>query len=220
MLGINAIHRLLDSQHHARVVEGCLCATPPLPLSIRLQLQSDGNQETVALALGLQRVLELSYRITADAASLASRLLSTQRPDGGFGNEENTSPTVTIQALAALASYRARLSRDPRTGLVGFEGRGLSASVESAIERACGHLREKRCVSDDRMVNTRETTAYLYLMMARHPELRVCLDIASIEEDLLEAGCQHDRAARRLFEHARRLLHAQRTRPSRTPTAA
>lgn len=218
MLGINAIHRLIDAERYSEVIEGCLRSSMPLPLSIRLQLASGGNERIGAVALGLGRVLDLSYRITDNATALARELLSHQRDDGGFG--QKVCPALTVQALASLAALRERLARDPLFDRLNGGHPGSLAGLDSAIARACGHLSEKSCVSTEHMVHDRETTAYLLVVMARHPTLRDYLDAGTIERDLLEAGCQHDRASSRLFDHARRLMQASMLETARAPTAA
>ena len=218
MIGINAIARLIGAERYSEVVEGCLRSSMPLPLSIRLQLESEWSIESSAVALGLSRTLELSYRITDGAMRLADRLLASQREDGAFG--DGRSPSVTVQALAALASLREKLERDPLSFYGNTGKSALLARVDSAISSACGHLSHIRCVSMERMVHDRETTAYLLVMLSRHRSLSAHFDDDSLERDLLEAGCQHVRAASSLLSHARALRHATSPDETRTTTAA
>ena len=218
MLGINAIHRLIDAERYSEVIEGCLRSSMPLPLSIRLQLESSSSMRTSAIALGLTRIVDLSYRVTDGAQGLAAQLLYSQRDDGGFGGD--SCPAVTVQALAALAAFRDRVARDPVACRAVGRACGSLEGVESAIARGCEHLVRRKSVPTEPMVYDRESTAYLLVMVARQPFLRGYLDAASIERDLFEAGCQHDRGASGLFNHARRLLNAADAEVATTPTAA
>src|SRR6185503_21328493 len=85
MINQNQIVRLLEQNACRplieRVLENGRCSSE---MTRRLLLQA-GVAMPVALGLGLQRAVELTYAPTAEAAVIVRRLIAIQAADGMFG---------------------------------------------------------------------------------------------------------------------------------------
>jgi len=218
MLSIKSISRLVSQARHSEVIGGCLRASMPLPLSIRLQLESEPTIGISALALGLARSLELCYRLDDDLLRLGETLLSKQLDDGSFS--AGASPAVDIQAIATLCALRGSMSRDPRP--VGID-RGADTTihrVDSAIGHACGYISALRAGSAEGLVHDEETSAFLMVTVARFPRLYRHIDPEILGCLLVDRGCMHNRRSAPLFKHARALMSAHAHKESPTPKAA
>jgi len=109
MFGLNHLARLHAHERFPQILEGCLRSSVPLPLSIRLQLESAGSIAASATSCALGRSVELTHRMTAEIELFADDLLSRQREDGSFSCDE--SPATTVFALTALASFLDQAGR-------------------------------------------------------------------------------------------------------------
>ena len=84
MLAANQIARLLESKDFAQLVDRILTNGRCRSLLARQMLRQAGVVKVAAIGLGLQRIIELTYRPTPMADSLATMLLELQLESGLF----------------------------------------------------------------------------------------------------------------------------------------
>lgn len=141
MLSQRRIERLVERGEHDRLLEEVLRNGRPLPLEARLHLTDPGALAPAALALALQRHLELTPAATPLAIDLADRLLEMQDAHGAIG-----STASTAAAIAGLTRLRETLAWSTNTDPM------LSRRLDVAIDRALHALlaAQHRCAMADR----------------------------------------------------------------------
>lgn len=125
MLSHRRIERLVERGEHERLLDEVLRNGRPLPLAARLRLFDAGAAGPAALALALQRHLELTPAATPLALDLAGRLLDAQDADGAIG-----SIVSTAAAVAGLTRLRETLAWSPVADAM------LARRLDVAIDRA------------------------------------------------------------------------------------
>ena len=106
MLTVNLIQRLIDQRAFDRLLEAVSANGMQLPLPLRVRL---GQTPSAPLALGLRRLVELTYHRTALSRQMARLLLDSQDADGSFDGD----PVITATAVAALGRL---LAEQPSAG--------------------------------------------------------------------------------------------------------
>lgn len=216
MVSANLIDRMFR-RHQPEALIDALSANgydfPPV-LRIRLAQPVHGDPAATppaALAMGLRRLVELTYGPTSLSRAMTHELLAQQQPDGSFADD----PIATAAAVAALD-----LLLTDHHGLQPDE----SAAAIAAIERAIASLIPLQDADGlftapcDRTLQDRAlTSAFLALMLAGHDAARTGLRFA----DLLDWFEQHQDD---LEPYTRRLWLTARTaaplHPTPNPTLA
>lgn len=123
MLTLPTLLKGFQRSDYNRLLRGLEAGGLPLPEPLRARLR---RQPVVVLALLARRATELAYGPCRELHQLADALLARQRPDGGFGNDDRSTP----DALATAAGYAAL------TRLVEALPGAASIAAEQARERA------------------------------------------------------------------------------------
>src|SRR5580698_853999 len=95
MLSVNRIEHFFEGRKFEQLLDSLASNGVDLPLPLRIRL---GQSQAAAVALGLRRLLELTYGPTALSRSMTAQLLATQEPDGSFDHD----PLATAAAVAAF----------------------------------------------------------------------------------------------------------------------
>jgi len=99
MLSTYRIQRLFDGHRYEAILAGLEANGMILPLPLRVRL---AGSPVAAVALGLRRLLELTYQPTPLADDMLAFLLDAQGEDGSFADD----PLATAAAAAALQRAR------------------------------------------------------------------------------------------------------------------
>ncbi|MEM1355946.1 MAG: hypothetical protein AAGC44_09570 [Planctomycetota bacterium] len=128
MLSIQTIDRTLEAGDHDRLLRDLGRNGLVLPLPLRSQL---AQNRAGAVALGLRRIIELTYRPTFLTRQLLGELLSDQAPDGSWLDaEDQPSAVITAAAVAALGRClrdHQGLHNEQSLAIQGAYKQGLSA---------------------------------------------------------------------------------------------
>jgi len=109
MLSVNLIGKFIRASQYDQLL-GCLSANGlDLPMGLRVRLS---QSPAAAIALGLRRLVELTYAPTDSSRRLTEQLLSLQDEDGLFEND----PLATACAAAALRRLVADHYAGPEVG--------------------------------------------------------------------------------------------------------
>jgi hypothetical protein len=100
MLSVNLIQRHYQAGRLDQLLDALSAGGLDLPLPLRIRLS---QHPACALALGLRRLIELTYGPTELSRAMIVDLLALQDPDGSFGSD----PLATACAVAALARLEA-----------------------------------------------------------------------------------------------------------------
>lgn len=124
MLSVNMLQRFLDAGDYTRIVRAIAGngVAIPLPLQARLAYPA------AATALGLRRLVELTYGPTGLSRSALSILLHLQRPDGSFAGSCERDPLATAAAASAFSA------------VLDHHGPAAGPEVEPARDRALDAL--------------------------------------------------------------------------------
>lgn len=102
MINARQLRKQLQTRDGDRLVRSLASNGTPLPLPLQVRLTEAGS--AAPLAMGLRRLLELTYGSDPLVRELTDELLSLQHPDGSFpGNHAgDPDPLATAAAAAAL----------------------------------------------------------------------------------------------------------------------
>lgn len=207
MLSEPTIRRCFEQRDHERMLKAVAANGTPMPLPLRARLGSDS---AAGIALGLRRLVELTYGPTALSRKMTHTLLTLQRDDGGWGdggvacdgrglfNPTRADPLVTACVLAALSRVDSQqpAARDPQ----------LTKAIERGL-RALSDLQRDDALfdaGDDRDEDARLlTAAFVLFLLAGHPGFRGAIRFADLMNRLDDKGDRLDRAAEELLVIAR-----------------
>ncbi len=210
MISLPRITRLAAAQRFDVLLDEVLANGRPLPLALRLRLASDPETlPAIALALGLQRFLELTLGPTPQATALARALLDRRRPGGsGFGDA-----AANAAALAALLALREH----------GSGGFGSPDDLEVAIDEAREALRttlhrSPSTLTGRPLLSDELDTCVVLWQLAGHADAADDLDLAALLTTLEDLGLRHDPALAPVLVRAEAALATAGRCP--TPTLA
>ncbi|MGP1346556.1 MAG: hypothetical protein ACTS3F_07810 [Phycisphaerales bacterium] len=109
MLSLPRLVILAQQGQHERLIDAVLRNGRPLPVPLRARLADEHNAPIAALALGVQRYLELAARPTIPLRELIVHLLDTL----GDTPAAHASLPARVLALAALADAEQALGATP-----------------------------------------------------------------------------------------------------------
>jgi hypothetical protein len=143
MLTTDQIVRLVDARAYAPLLQRvfgngrCPCR------AMLLRLSENGRAPAAALGLGLQRMVELTYRPGDEALPVTARLLGMQAASGLFGGEDGGAVGVTAAALRGLLEWLDHSRADDDAAA------SLRALAFATVQRGLAALasRQRRCGS-------------------------------------------------------------------------
>ncbi len=94
------IRRLAIDGDSDRLLEAVLKNGRPLPMEARLRCAGPDGADSVALALGLQRAIELNIALTEDCGVVLQLLLDHERESGGFGGACANAAAIRALSMA------------------------------------------------------------------------------------------------------------------------
>lgn len=195
MISLQRIQRLAEAQRHGALLDEVITNGRPLPLSARLIL-SRGNSEGIsALALGLQRAVELSYLATPASFMLARRLCRvTLDALNSTKVGPDLSPASLALALAAWADLREQADLAGQT-LDTTLNREM-ADAEQAAAYALFECQQRAIASTAGMIATPVESALIIWQVAERPDLRdriaPSLDVALLRRAIGKARNEAD----------------------------
>ncbi|MCE9588971.1 MAG: hypothetical protein K8S99_00420 [Planctomycetes bacterium] len=139
----------------------------PLPLRVRVT-----GSRVAAVAMGLKRVIELTYGPTSLSREMTSSLLTLQQPDGSFEGD----PLATAAVLAALNLINSDQPRacDPAVALA--REHALAALAAMQDDDGLFHTSPLDRTEQDRAL----TAAFVLLILGRDPEFRAAIRFADL----------------------------------------
>lgn len=158
MLSVNLLERHFESGRFDRILDGVADNGLSLPLPLRIRLS---QSPVSSAALGLSRLIELTYGPTSLSRAMTRFLMESQEPDGSFGFD----PLTTATAAAALG----KLIQDHPTTVDG--------NTRTAHEHAIAALAAMQDDSglfaghDDRSDDDRALVTAFMLLILRQDEL-------------------------------------------------
>lgn len=193
MISLPRISRLAAAQRFDALLDDVLANGRHVPLALRLRLGAcEASLGAAALALGLQRFLELTLGPTPQSLTLARALLDRQRPDGGFG-----AIGATAAAIGALRALSDHLDAWPPSVEPSAEARAVSSRVTGAIADALGFLREALASSPSTLLGRpllgdEHDTLITLWQLADHADIADDLDLPALLASLDDLGVRHD----------------------------
>jgi len=192
MLSVNLISRLFHTAQHGRLLDRIVHngLEAPLPLRIRLE-QSPAS----AIALGLRRLSQLTYRPTALSTEMVEDLLARQDGRGMIDNDL----TASVATTAALHATRRQT------------GPGLTRDrIETALHRGvaaialCQHGDGLLADETDRTLEDRAlTTAFALYLLSECEPFRTTVRFAEMLSWFEDRVARLDDATQRLWLMAR-----------------
>jgi hypothetical protein len=132
MLSVPLIQRHFEHGRHEHLLEAVAANGLSLPLPLRVRLS---QLPAAAVALGLRRLVELTYGPTQLSRTMLDWLMQRQQSDGGFDQD--------VLATAAAAAALGRVCRDHPAS--------ATPEVRNAHERAVACV--AACQGDDGLMN-------------------------------------------------------------------
>jgi len=134
MISQNQIARLLECQEHRHLVDRVLSNGRCRSNAARRALSREGALASAALGLGLQRLVELTYRPSAIADRVCAQLIAMQRPDGLFTNSNIQHESLLSASAVAVRALTMWID------LQRHAGRGVTAGASDAVSRGIAAL--------------------------------------------------------------------------------
>lgn len=153
MISQAQILRLVNTAHHARLLQRVLQNGRPCSARIRRRLSDPGLLPVASLALAIQRYIELSYDSRSEEGDrLVARLLAMQGPTGLFGSadcSDDDRTVLTTMAVRTLLDYFAADSGDTVISdpAAAAESSAVRFSAAVALERAARALVERHAIA-------------------------------------------------------------------------
>lgn len=171
MLTAEMIHRHFEAGDYEKLLREVAAngMEPPLPLRLRL---SQGS--VPAIALGLRRLVELTYGPTPASHDMLAALLARQRADGAFvAGGDGPDPLATATAAAALGQVVADHPAAATEPVSAARERALAAL--GAMQGADGlfHCPEDRDQSQRGLV-----AAFIFSLLAHDERFRAAIRLA------------------------------------------
>ena len=215
MLSLNLIDRTLEQREYDRLLRELARNGLIMPLPLRIRL---GQGPVAAVALGLRRVVELTYGPTPLARRLVAELLERQRPDGTFADDsDQPCPLATAAAVAALArllqDQPAAADQYPLQPALSAAYTALATLQQSDALFACPADR----TDDDRLL----TSAFVLYLLAADTGFRGLSRFAELASRFEQAEDQLDAAVGDLWAmaHAAAAIEPHPARPCPTMPA-
>ena len=120
MLSVNLIDRFFRARRYEPLLEGLATNGMVLPLPLRVRLS---QSPVPAVALGLRRLVELTYGPTSLSGEMTGFLLAAQAEDGSFDGD----PLATAAAAAALGRVIHEQPAAADQAVTAARGRALAA---------------------------------------------------------------------------------------------
>lgn len=214
MLSVNLIQRFTQHREFDRLLQSLADNGMVMPLPLRVRL-SEGP--AAPIALGLRRLVELTYGPAALGRSLADQLLALQNPDGSFSGAEAGVPDPL--ATAAVVAAFARVMREhpaERSRLHAACDRALHALVRmQADDGGVGFT----CPADRTDAQRRLVAAFILFLLTGDAGFRSAVRFAPLMSDLDDHAEDLDQPTRQLWAMAR-LDHAPMPEPAPAPCVA
>lgn len=199
MLSIHTIDRTLETADHDRLLRDLGRNGLVMPLPLRSQL---AQNRVGAVALGLRRVIELTYNPTHLTRQLVDQLLSDQDTSGCWRDADDQ-PSALLTAAAGAALGRCLRDHD---GMLGDQTQPIQRGYAQALTALSvlqqpdgGFAGPTDRTKEDRLL----TTAFIAYLMVDDPAFAATCRghaLLSLLEDALDRA---DRATAELIEMAR-----------------
>lgn len=112
MLSVNLLERHFESRRFDRILDGVADNGLNLPLPLRIRLS---QSPVSSAALGLSRLVELTYGPTPLSRAMTRFLMESQEPDGSFGFDPLTTATVVAALGKLIQDHPASVDDSTRT---------------------------------------------------------------------------------------------------------
>lgn len=133
MLQVTKLLRLVGNERHGQVIEEILRNGRPLPVAVRSRLAEPASARLASLGLAMQRVVELTYMPTAEAAHLAAAAVDAwNEREGAHADVPAAATAILVAGLADVLSQVESTSSDLPPGLPG--------RIRATIRAACYEL--------------------------------------------------------------------------------
>ncbi len=183
MFSVNLIERHFESHRFEQILLGVVQNGLQLPLPLRIRL---AQSPIAAVALGLRRLVDLTYTPTQLSQQMAAFTISCQEPDGSFGYD----PLPTACVIAALGKVLTEHhSEDP--AIIGAYNNALEAL---ATMQAFDPFEPLFICADDRTTDDRALTgAFILLLLTSNADFRQTVRSAPLldwfeqNQDMLDA---------------------------------
>jgi len=191
MLSVNLLEKYFEAARFERILEGVLDNGLELPLSLRIRLS---QSHFAAAALGLRRVVELTYVPTSLSREMTHMLLEAQEPNGSYGYD----PLTTATVAAALG----KVLREHHDG----DQPEVTRAYHGAMA-ALGAMQDDRglfVAVDDRDEQQRALTgAFILWLLADDEPFRESVRLAELLDWFESNSDRLDRGTLRLWQMAR-----------------
>ena len=181
MISQNQIVRLLDGKEYRHLVERILSNGRCRSSAARSALTSQTAAEPAALGLGLQRLLELTYRPSPAADRICDRLIHMQQPDGLFTDSETRHESLLAASAVALRALVMWID------LQRHAGRGVAVGASDAVSRGITALAERFSGGIDAHTDAVGWAIVLW-QLGDVPAFRRAIPIDQLLEQLDESG--------------------------------
>ena len=203
MLSIHMIERLFDGGSFDRLLNAVAANGLELPLPLRVRLS---QAPAGAVALGLRRVVELTYGPTALSGRMTRFLLDVQHADGSFGDD----PAITAAAAAALGRLLAEQPPAPALAVAQARQTALAALAAMQADDGLFDVGIERSLEDRAL-----TAAFVLLLLGGDETFHQAVRSAELCRWFEQRHGRLDRLTERLWRMSR-----AETRVPRRPNAA
>jgi hypothetical protein len=197
MISVDRIERWAGRGQFEALLEGVIQNGRPLPLALRLRLSAPESLEVASLALGLQRVMELSYCPHPGALGLARRLCGRLAGMAEVAAEQRPMAGALVAAVGGLLALREQLRLFGHPGLERLEGEieaALAAVNHALLEAAARSGSSPACRG---LIGDGVESAAVLWQLAVCPEARAALpalDEGALRRALHRSGSWKDSA--------------------------
>jgi hypothetical protein len=197
MLSINFIERLFATQRFDQLLDAIAANGMALPLSLRVRL---AQSPVAATALGLKRVVELTYRPTSLSRDMTADLLARQRPDGSFcADDADTEPDpIHTAAVAAALGVLIADHRIDDPAVIAARDRAVAALAMMQDDRGLFPCRVDRSEQDQALA-----AAFVCYLLASDDTFRRSVRVFDLLDYLDQHEARLDDATARLYRMAR-----------------
>ncbi|MEX0655053.1 MAG: hypothetical protein WD534_00315 [Phycisphaeraceae bacterium] len=172
MLSLHRIQKQFTTGDHEKLLDGVLANGLRLPLPLRVRL-SQGP--AAAIALGLRRVVELTYGPTPLSRAMTDALLACQTDTGAFTADDQPDPLVTAAAVAAMSLVRADHPAAVTPALEAAHERALVALAQMQGADGLFHAGDDRSDAD-----RARTAAFVLRLLAADAAFRQSVRLADL----------------------------------------
>jgi hypothetical protein len=204
MLTISLIDRLFTQERFGNLLTQLSRNHLPLPAAIKLRLE---EAPAGVIALGLRRVIDLSFIPTVTGRAMLSYITDRQNPQGDFHH----CPLATAAAIGVLSRWCREYGRKMPAN-TGPTLADLTAAKRRAIH-ALGHMRSHEdCLfahpEDHNQKDRQLTTAMVLLFLGNDDDAWTDLALSRIQAELEEMPISHEAHQALSLTHAPTTKHA------------